>query len=151
MSRSFLRGAAISLIAVLVLSACATSSGRSADYALAHTPALADLTDTTWTADGIDDPDRDIVPGSTIRLAFDDDTLTANAGCNTLRGGASIDEDQLVVSELASTLKSCEEPLMAQDEWLSSFLTSRPTIERQENDLWLSRDETVLHFVADRA
>ena len=149
MSRPFLRGAAISLIAVLVLSACATSSGRSADYALAHTPAITDLTDTTCTADGIDDPDRDIVPGSTIRLTFDDDTLTANAGCNTLSGGASIDEDELVVSELASTLQSCEEPLMAQDEWLSSFLTSRPTIERQENDLWLSRDETVLHFVAD--
>src|SRR5262245_576548 len=147
MSSTSLRGATISLLAVLVLSACGTT-GRSADYALAHTPALSDLTQGSWTADRIEYPNRDIVPGSTITLTFDNHGVAANAGCNLLRGPAAITDDELVVGKLASTMKACEEPLQAQDEWLSSFLTSHPTIKRQSNDLWLTRDDTLLHFTA---
>jgi heat shock protein HslJ len=147
MSCTSLRGATVSLLAVLVLSACGTT-GRSADYALAHTPALSDLTEGSWTADGIEDANRDIVPGSTITLTFDNHAVAANAGCNILRGPAAINDDKLVVGKLASTMKACEESLQAQDEWLSSFLTSQPTITRQSNDLWLTRDDTLIHFTA---
>ena len=147
MSRPSIRGVTSSLLALLVLSACGTT-GRSADYALAHTPALDDLTDGSWTAHRIEDPNRDIVQGSTITLSFVDHALAANGGCNILRGPAAINDDKLVVGKMASTLKACPEPLQAQDEWLASFLTSSPTIERQSNDLWLTRDDTLIHFTA---
>jgi len=147
MSRRVLRGAPMTVLAVLALAACDTQ-GRSADYALAHTPTLAGLAHGEWTATGIDDPNRDIVPGSTIVLTFGDDSVSAQGGCNSLHGSASIGDHQLVVGTLASTRKACDQPLEAQDDWLGSFLTSRPTIERQGNDLWLSRDDTTLRFVS---
>jgi heat shock protein HslJ len=36
------------------------------------------------------------VPGSQIQMTFDQDSVTVDAGCNTLSGGASIDGDELV-------------------------------------------------------
>ena len=148
MARRIVLGSAMALLAALVLSSCDTGAGRGEEAVLVHTPDLAGLADRVWVADGIVDPDRQLVQGSTITVTFTEDSLSANAGCNTLRGGASIDGDELVVSQLASTMKACEEPLMAQDQWLSTFLTSRPTIEQREDDLWLSRDDTVIHLVA---
>ena len=147
MSRPSIRGVTISLLALFVLSACGTT-GRSADYALAHTPSIDDLTDGSWIAHRIEDPNRDIVPGSTIRLSFVDHTVAANGGCNILRGPVAINDDKLVVGKMASTLKACQPALQAQDEWLASFLTSSPTIKRQSNDLWLTRDDTLIHFTA---
>jgi heat shock protein HslJ len=143
--------AALALAAATAIAGCDTSDGRSADAALLVTPELSELTDSTWVADAIVDPDRDLVPGSTISMTFTDDSLSVNAGCNTLGGPASVDDDgELVVAELATTLKACEDPLSDQDAWLTSFLTSRPTIERQDDeDLWLTKDETVIHLVAD--
>lgn len=147
MSRPSIRGITMSLLALLVLSACGTT-GRSADYALAHTPAIDDLTDGSWIAHRIEDPNRDIVPGSTIRLSFVDQTLAANGGCNILRGPAAINDDELIVGKMASTLKACEHALQAQDEWLASFLTSSPTIKHQSNDMWLTHGDTLIHFTA---
>jgi heat shock protein HslJ len=140
----------IALLAATVVAECDASPGRSADDALVETPELSDLSGATWIADGIVDEDRDLVPGSTIRMTFTADSLSADAGCNTLRGPASVDDDgELVVAELAATLKACEDALSEQDAWLSSFLTSRPTIEQQDDDLWLTREDTVIHLVAD--
>ena len=147
MSRRRLLGTSMTVVAVLALAACDTQ-GRSADYALAHTPTLSDLAHGNWTATSIADPNRDIVPGSTIVLTFEDDAVAAQAGCNSMRGSASIDEHKLVVGNMAATRKACDQPLEEQDDWLSSFLTSRPTIERQRNDLWLSHDDTTLHLVS---
>jgi heat shock protein HslJ len=141
---------AAALVAVAAVAGCDTSEGRSADAALLVTPELSELTDSTWVADAIVDPDRALVPGSSISMTFTDDSVSADAGCNTLRGPASVDDGELVVSELAATLKACADPLADQDAWLTSFLTSRPTIESQDDaDLWLTQDETVIHLVAD--
>jgi heat shock protein HslJ len=70
----------------------------------------------------------DLVAGSTISLGFADGSLSANAGCNTLAGGYTIDGDVLTAATLASTLIACDEALMAQDAWLSGLLTSGPTL-----------------------
>lgn len=140
------RGILGAVTALVVLSACGATAGRSATYALGHTPELSDLTDATWVARSI--ANRGIVAGSVIQLTFTGDTVTANAGCNTLTGAAAIDKHEMVVSALAATRKACDPALQAQDRWLAAFLAARPTIERQGNELWLSRRAEVLHLTS---
>ena len=133
-------------IALLVLLSGCSAVGRSATYPLAHTPRLTDLSDRSWVAKSISD--RGIVAGTVIRLTFTGNTVTASAGCNTLHGEASIDKHELVVGPLAATKVGCDPMLEAQDRWVGSFLAARPTIERQSNELWLSRRDTVLHLTS---
>ena len=43
---------------------------------------------------------------------------------------------------MASTRMACEEDLMAQDQWLASFLTSSPALEADGDILVLDDDST---------
>jgi heat shock protein HslJ len=141
--------ALLGLLACVALTSCAAdTTGRSADYGVAVTPELSDLAGEEWVADGIQDPDRDLVPGSQITMEFTADSVSATAGCNTFAGAASIDDTELVVVDLLSTRMACDEQLAEQDQWLSDFLEGRPTIEQLDEDLWLSRDETTVHLTA---
>jgi heat shock protein HslJ len=147
MNARFLRFPAVALVAALALTGCDDGEPRSESTGLTHTPADVAELNGSWAANYIRDPDTSIVPGSRIQIIFHDDSLSANAGCNTLIGAASIDGDQLAVDTLASTQKACEDDLTRQDAWLSDFLTSGPTVEVLGPDLWLSHgDDTVLHL-----
>jgi heat shock protein HslJ len=63
-----------------------------------------------------------LVPGTRIRLAFADGSLNANGGCNTMGGAYSIDGDRLTTTQMSMTEMACDEPRMAQDEWLARLL-----------------------------
>ncbi len=138
--------AAVGLAAALLLTSCAYGEGRDATYGLVVAADLDRLDGTTVVADGIVDPDRELVSGSRITMSFTSDSVSVNAGCNTLRGAAAIEDYQLVVDELAATQMACDEALEEQDQWLASLLTSRPRLERVDDDLYLSRDDTVIHL-----
>ena len=71
---------------------------------------------------------RPLVAGTRITLGFVDDghRLAAQAGCNSMGGQASFEAGRLVVDDLATTEMGCDPPRHSQDEWLASFLTSRP-------------------------
>ena len=115
------------LAATLVLGACA---GEEAD--------LAGRTFTTTEVRG-----HDLVEGSTVTVAFEENGISAQAGCNTLNGAASWDGGTLDVQEpMASTRLACEQALMAQDQWLASFLTSSPALEVDGEVLTLDDDTT---------
>jgi len=143
--------AAVCLAAALSLTACDNGEPRAAGLGLTHTPAdLAELEGGVWVANDVQDPDVSLVPGSQVELRFRQDSLSATAGCNNLFGGASIEGDELVVPALASTKKACDDSLSRQDAWLSDFLSSRPSIEVLEQELWISHgDDTVLHLVQE--
>jgi heat shock protein HslJ len=86
---------------------------------------------------------HDLVEGSAIALTFEDGRMSANGGCNTLNGAATWDGDTLDVAEpLASTMMACDEALMAQDQWLSEFLTSSPALEVDGDTMTLGDDTT---------
>lgn len=86
---------------------------------------------------------HDLVEGSTITVTFGEGTISANAGCNTLNGSATWDDGTLEVAEpMASTMMACDEALMAQDQWLSGFLTSNPAIEIDGDEVTLGDDTT---------
>jgi heat shock protein HslJ len=84
---------------------------------------------------------HDLVEGSTIIMTFEEGRVSARAGCNTLNGAATWDDGTLEVAEpLASTMMACDEALMAQDQWLSEFLTSGPALEIDGDTLTLGDD-----------
>jgi|GEM_PF-872347 heat shock protein HslJ len=133
----------------LLLAACVDGTGRDATYGLVVVPDLTDLSGDTFVADGIVDPDRELVSGTRIAMSFATDSVNVNAGCNTLSGTATIDDYELVLGHLRSTRKACDQALEEQDQWLTSFLTARPHFDRVDDDLYLSRDDTVIHLVRD--
>jgi heat shock protein HslJ len=86
---------------------------------------------------------HDLVEGSTITLTFEDGRVSAQGGCNTLNGAATWEGDTLEVAEpMASTMMACDQPLMDQDQWLSTFLTSSPALEVDGETLTLGDDTT---------
>jgi heat shock protein HslJ len=93
---------------------------------------------------------RQLVAGTRIELIFTDpDKIGVSAGCNSMGGTGRIDAGALVVTDLATTDMGCEQPLMEQDTWLSTFLTSRPAWSLQDNELVLSTNTTQIRL-ADR-
>lgn len=63
-----------------------------------------------------------LVPGTQVRLTFKDGNLNAQGGCNIMGGTYSIDGNRLRTTQTFMTEMACDEPLQAQDEWLSRFL-----------------------------
>ncbi|MGM0384467.1 MAG: META domain-containing protein [Actinomycetota bacterium] len=122
------RGAAVAAIAALALSGCSGSS---------------ELEGRTFTATEV--RGHDLVEGSEMTITFEDGQVSANAGCNTLFGAASWDGGTLDVAEaLASTMMACDDALMAQDQWLSDFLTSDPALSLAGTTLKLGDDSAGL-------
>lgn len=110
------------VVALLSLGACGSAS-----------PDLAGKTYTSTQVTG-----HDLVPGSAVTLAFADGRVSAQAGCNTMNGPATWDGGKLVVAvPMASTMMACDDALMAQDQWLGSFLTSSPALTVEGDTLTL--------------
>jgi heat shock protein HslJ len=91
-----------------------------------------------------------LVSGTKIRLSFPAGTISASAGCNSMGGDYQIENGALVVDQLATTDMGCPTNLMNQDQWLSTFLGSRPTVSLDGNNLVLASDTTEITFL-DRA
>jgi heat shock protein HslJ len=72
--------------------------------------------------------DRPLVDGTSITLRFDDDTITASAGCNTISGHAELHGDELVTGDLATTEIGCDQALADQDVWLAGFISGHPAV-----------------------
>ncbi|MGH8823805.1 MAG: META domain-containing protein [Jiangellaceae bacterium] len=87
---------------------------------------------------------HDLVEETSVRLSFESDRVSATAGCNTFTGPASWDDGTLAISadSLAATMMGCEPDLQAQDDWLTGFLTSSPTLELDGSTLNLGDDES---------
>jgi heat shock protein HslJ len=82
--------------------------------------------------------EHSMVPGSTIRLEFSGDDLAVDAGCNHLSGRVTTDDDVLSVSALQGTEMGCSPRLMAQDAWITAFLTGRPRLSLTGESLVLT-------------
>ena len=88
---------------------------------------------------------RDLVEGSTLRLTFEDGNVSAQAGCNTIFGGATWDDGTLtLVGELARTSMGCVDGLAEQDDWLAGLLSSGPAIELEGETLTLDDGATTI-------
>jgi heat shock protein HslJ len=109
-------------------------------------PAAADLEGRTFVSTALEG--RELVAGSTISLSFEEGRVAAQAGCNTLSGGFTIDGDELDVEQLAQTQMACDQPLMDQDTWLAAFLGDDPTITLDGDQLTLAEDGVTVTLAA---
>lgn len=131
---------AVIVASTLLIGACGSSDDSSGD-----TTDL-DLAGRTFVGDQVtrDDSPYPLVKGSQIRLTFDDDTIGASAGCNSMGGDASWSSGTLVVDSLAGTEMGCDKDLMDQDAWLADLLTSEPTVLLADDTLTLTSGGTVV-------
>jgi heat shock protein HslJ len=86
---------------------------------------------------------RALVPGSQVRLSFEDGRVAAQAGCNSMSGSYAVDGGRLAVGALAMTEMGCDPALMDQDAWLGEFLDGA-TIALAGDTLTLARDGVTL-------
>jgi heat shock protein HslJ len=86
-----------------------------------------------------------LVDGTTVTLTFGDDgNLSVQAGCNTLGTTYTIEDGKLVADNFGGTEMGCDEPRHAQDTWIGDFLSSRPTVTTEGDELILVRGDTTL-------
>lgn len=87
-----------------------------------------------------------LVEGSALRISFGDDGIvSAEAGCNTIFGGATWDDGTLTFEgQPARSNMACNDGLMEQDDWLSGFLTGRPSVDLDDRTLTLDDGEVTV-------
>ena len=129
----------LGFVSLLLLAACTAAPGATGDSLDGH-----EFLSTAVTEDGAD---KALADGTRIRIGFEDGQVSANAGCNTMGGAYRLDGNTLVFEGGGMTEMGCDEELHAQDEWLMTFLGSRPTLARSGTDLTLSADRTVLTLI----
>lgn len=131
------------LATALSLTACGEEDGTTPAQ-----PDQLDLVGRTFLGDDVtmDDSPYPLVKGSQLRITFDEGSLGASAGCNSMSGDASWDDGVLVVDGqgLAMTEMGCDEPLMQQDTWFADFLTSKPALVQDDTTLTMTSDTTVI-------
>ena len=129
-------GGVVALVAVGALAASVAGGGRRTR----PTARCRSTTSASWRGRGWSSttrPPRAVTIGS-VRLDFSDDgRLTAQTGCNGLRGQVSVDDSVLVAGPLMSTRMACEPPLMEQERWITGMLESRPRLEQSGPYLYL--------------
>ncbi|MGW6128866.1 META domain-containing protein [Cellulomonas sp. NPDC055163] len=125
-ARRLIGTAALPVVAVLVLAACAASSGSAGEDELVGR-----------SFESTDVEGHTLVEGTVITLIVSSGTVSVNAGCNTLFGGATWDDGVLRVPQLASTMMACDGALMDQDQWLAALLGGSPPYELDGDTLTL--------------
>lgn len=88
-----------------------------------------------------------LAPGTRIRLTFTADGLSASAGCNIMGGTYRIDGGKLVFEGGSMTEMACDPQRDAQDQWLITFLVSKPAVQLAGTDLTLDNGRTAIRLV----
>ena len=89
---------------------------------------------------------HELVADTTIDLTFAEQRISALAGCNTQNGDVDVTDGVLVVRQLASTMMACDDPLMAQDQWLAGFLEGEPEVALDGETLTLTSGDEVIEL-----
>jgi len=136
---------ALALLAAsaLVLAACGNDDESSSS---GSAPTNDDLAGTIFESTEV--TGYDLVADTTIAIGFEVDAIGANAGCNSMSGGYTVTDGTLDVSTMASTMMACDDALMAQDTWLSEFLTGGPEISLDGETLTLTGSESTITLAA---
>ena len=90
---------------------------------------------------------RDLVPGTRIRLSFDDGRIGVQAGCNTMGASYRLDGGRLRITDAATTEMGCDPARQAQDDWVFAFLGAGPTVALAGDELTLTAGSTAIRFL----
>jgi heat shock protein HslJ len=130
------------LIAGLGLVVLVSTAGCQAAASLA-------LTGREFLSNGITDGGApfDLVPGTRVRLTFNDGNLSAQAGCNIIGGTYRVDGGRLVFEGGSMTEMACDQGRDGQDQWLIAFLGSKPSVTLAGTDLTLDNGRVIMRLV----
>ena len=137
---------ALFLALALLLAACGDDGGDdvSTDGGGSSEVTFEDLVGKSFESTSVSG--HELVAGSVVNLTFIEGRLSAMAGCNTQNGDATVEDGALVVEQLASTMMACEDPLMAQDQWLAAFLEGDPEVALDGATLTLTAGDEVIEL-----
>ena len=152
-------GAALARLGVVLLLAGALGGcGDESDGGAAPSPSTspepagatldpAALDGTSYTSTSVEG--RELVSGSAIELTFEDDTMSAWAGCNNMFGSFEVTGTDLAWStEPAATMMMCDPELAEQDQWLASLLTAGVTATTDGATLTLEGDGVTIELAS---
>jgi heat shock protein HslJ len=142
MKRSFALVTVLALTGSLALTACGDDDSSDGGTSVA----AEDLNGKTFASTSVSG--HELVTDTVVTLSFEDGTVGANAGCNSLSGGFTIEGGALTIGVLASTMMACDEALTAQDEWLSAFLSDDPAIGLDGDVLTLEEGDVTVTLSA---
>jgi heat shock protein HslJ len=87
-----------------------------------------------------------LVPGTDIRVSFNGNQISVQAGCNHYGGTYHLDGDTLVVEGGAMTEMGCDAPRHAQDDWAFGLIGSGPTLALSGDDLVITAGQTIIQM-----
>lgn len=137
--------ATAALLATVTLAACGDDEPTTMAEDDSASLSLEDLDGRAFASVRVDG--HQLVPRTEIRLAFSGAELSAEAGCNHMFANVKLAGEELVVSNMGGTEMGCEDRLMAQEEWLTEFLTSSPSVALADDTLTLSGEDVVIELV----
>lgn len=92
--------------------------------------------------------ERPLVEGTRISVGFNNGNLRASAGCNSMGGPYQVDDNQqLTVTEMATTEIGCDPERHAQDEFVAATLTAQPQLTLSGDYLILATDTVRIEFL----
>jgi heat shock protein HslJ len=121
---------------VTVVCLAALVAGGCSDDDADSTPTVAGLAGKSFESTDVEG--HEMVAGTNVAMAFDEDGVAVSAGCNTLRGAITIDGGALQAGPMAQTMMACSDDLMTQDAFLAEFFSSGPTITLDGRTLTLA-------------
>jgi heat shock protein HslJ len=137
----------LSLATLLPLAACADDGSGSSD---GSAPATAEeLNGRAFVSTEV--TGHELVADTQVRISFEDDHLSASAGCNTLSAGYTMDEGALTLDgQPAQTMMGCDDDLTTQDGWLASFLSDGPEAELEGDTLTLTGGDVTMTMLDEK-
>jgi heat shock protein HslJ len=89
-----------------------------------------------------------LVAGSQLVVAFTQDEVGLQPGCNSMSAPATWDDGTLrTTGEMRSTMMACGDELTEQDQWFSDFVSSAPTLAVDGDTLTLTGQDTTVVLV----
>ena len=138
------------LAMLMPLAACGDDDSSGSDASSDDSPApvtAADLAGRTFVSTTV--TGFELIDGTAIRISFEEDHLSASAGCNTVGGAYTVENGLLSVSEPSATLMACDPKLMTQDDQLIGFLTDDPSITVSGDVLTLTGADVTVEMRQD--
>jgi heat shock protein HslJ len=111
---------AVVFAAVTLVGACTSGGAPTSSSSVPPSVAATGVDGKTYLSTAIEG--ATLVPGTRIRLAFKDGSLSANAGCNQMAGAYTISAGRLTTNGMSTTEMGCDQARMQQDEWLARLL-----------------------------
>ena len=142
------RGFLMVLAVGLLVTACGGDSDSSASDSSSSSGSsvtASDLDGSTFQSTSVEG--HDLVAGSTVRLTFEDGSLSANAGCNTMSSPYVVTDGRLAwTGPPMATMMGCPDDLINQDTWLLNLLQAGADATLEGDDLTLVSGDVTLHL-----